>query len=176
MNKWTQSFNSNLLPWNEEWTSEEKAIYYFSKVLYNNADKTEKVGDTRIQHKEGKKKREMEVKSIMDGSEKKKEHHQLLFSLLILLKEWWERQKMTYSKATTANRMYVCITDDKCVSYWYKLKYRNNSQEALVYNYSDESLVRCRYRCPKALYSLILTICEQIRSFFTSSYVMYCVG
>jgi len=158
-----------------EWR--ESDLFFFEVFLYNNADKTEKSGRHPNTTQRREIKREMEVNSIMDGSEKKKrEHHQLLFSLLILLKEWWERQKMTYSKATTANRMYVCITDDKCVSYWYKLKYRKNSQEALVYNYSDESLVQCRYRCPKALYSLILSICEQIRSFFTSSYVMYCVG
>jgi hypothetical protein len=120
----------------------------------------------------------MEVKSIMDGS-KKMEHQQLFFSLSLLMYwwEWWERQKMTYSKATIANWTYVYITDDKCVSYWYKLKYRKNSQKALVYNYSDESLVQYRYRCPPmALYSLILTICKQIRSFLTSSSVMFCVG
>ncbi len=158
MNKWTQSFNSNLLPWNEEWTSEEKTIYSsFEGFWYNNADKTEKVGDTRIQHKEGKREKKLEVKSIMDGSEKKKGTPSttllsLSLPLNILKKEWWERQKMTYSKATTTNRMYVCITDDKCVSYWCKLKYRKNSEKALVYNYSDESLVQYRSRCPKAFH------------------------
>ena len=38
----------------------------------------------------------------------------------------------------------VCVSDDKCVSCWCKLKYKKNSQEALVHNYSDESLARCR--------------------------------
>jgi hypothetical protein len=47
----------------------------------------------------------------MDGSEKKKEHQQLLFSVILDgLEEWWERQKMTYSKASTTIRMCIQAT------------------------------------------------------------------
>jgi len=59
MNKWIQSFKSNLLPWNEEWTIEEKkTIYSFWKVFvsYKNAGKTEKWATTEYDTEKKKKK------------------------------------------------------------------------------------------------------------------------
>lgn len=154
MDKWTQSFNSNWLPWNKEWTI--YSFFFFWKVLCILMPTWRKGGrHPNLTCKIESEKKGLEVKSLMDGSKNRRgEHHQTLSSVSMcvsfdLKKSDEKREKMTYSKAiSAANRADVYITDDKCVSSWYKLKYRKNNQKALVYNYSDESLVQYRSRCP----------------------------
>jgi hypothetical protein len=74
------------------------------------------VGATRIQHKEGEKKREMEVKSIMDGSEKKKGTPSTTFLSLDVLKGMMRKTKddllegyYYQSDVCMYNRRQVCI-------------------------------------------------------------------
>jgi hypothetical protein len=63
----------------------EKRFILFRRFLYNNADKTGKWAIPEYNTMKGKREREMEVKSIMDGSEKKREHHQRLFVFSLLM-------------------------------------------------------------------------------------------
>lgn len=78
------------------------------------------MGDTRIRHKEGKES-EMEVKSIMDGSEKKKGTPITTFCSFLMLKKKERGRMMRKTKDDLLEGYYsqsdVYITDDKCVSF-----------------------------------------------------------